>query len=163
MSRDQQRRLPTLKVFIEQGIAQGKINFPRNSHVSAYGFASMYVRMTKRWIEGDLFEPVLDLAAIEARHPGQGSFTKLIPKLRQEYPALNIFVEQTHERFGAHLLKMGFSKLDPQVHGESYFLVSANFERQLKDISDTLDKCSNLIADTMSKLEQINQMMKEGV
>lgn len=105
-------RLPTLWTFIDQGIARAGNFFPRNSYVTCHGFKELYVRYTKRVFDGEILAPTLDLARIEAWKPGTGAFGRLFKKLRTEYPQLHLFVEMTHERFGDHLVKLGFIKLN---------------------------------------------------
>jgi len=113
------KRMPTLWVFIEQYLARGS-KWPNNSWVTCHGFAHLYVRITSRVIGDEKLAPVLDLANMEAREPGKGAFGNMFRRLRAEHPHLHIYVEQTHERFGAHLFRLGFLKLDPYVYGDSY-------------------------------------------
>lgn len=113
---------PTLDQFIQQSMARG-INFPNNAWVRQVGFVGLYVRLTKRTVDMELMSPVLDIANVTARTPGKGTFTKLIKRLRTEYPHLHICVEQTHVRFGDYLVrKLGFVPLNSDIHGHSYFL-----------------------------------------
>lgn len=69
---------------------------------------------------------MLDLANIEVQADkcGQGIFTNLINRLRKTYPDLHIFVENTHARFGRHLLKMGFVVTDEMPGAEGTFFGS---------------------------------------
>lgn len=114
-------RIPPLTTFIESALLREE--WPSRSWVFVRGFSSLYVRLTTRIVDGERLWPVLDLASIEARNPGQGAFTKLVAKLRNDYPHIHIVVEQAHERFGNFLVaKLGFTRLDPTIYGESYIL-----------------------------------------
>lgn len=115
------RRKETLDQFIQHSTARG-LGFPNNAWVTCSGFKALYVRFTKRSVNFELLSPVLDIANVTARNPGAGEFTKLVKRLRADYPHMHICVEQAHERFGAYLLRQGFTKLDPRIAGESYFL-----------------------------------------
>lgn len=53
----------------------------------------------------------LQLANLGARPMGQGTFTRLVARLRREYPDLPLIVENvTHPRFAARLLSLGFER-----------------------------------------------------
>jgi hypothetical protein len=81
---------------------------PSNLHVEYPGFETMYVRYTKRNLEGRMRE-CLDLAGLCANVPGRGAFTLLLTKLRQDYPDLPLFVESVlTDRFCNKLLRLGF-------------------------------------------------------
>ena|ERR1700686_2425216 len=102
---------PTLDEFIAD---HEKKQWPNNAWVREPGFKELYVRMTKRFIDMEWREPVLDIASIEAKHPGRGAFTALIVRLRKEHPDLTIYVESVmNERFGFKLEDMGFK---PVLH-----------------------------------------------
>jgi hypothetical protein len=80
----------------------------RNAYIKYPGFNFMYVRHTKRFgIE------VIDLANLEAKEPGRGSFARLVKHIRKTYPHLGIYVECVlNERFEGKLLAMGFTRCD---------------------------------------------------
>lgn len=102
----------TLDEFIRSRI-DGK-TWPRNACVSEAGFSSLYVRVTQRYVEGQLRKPVLDLASAEAELPGQGAFTALVARLRKDWPALGLFAECVlNERFREKLTAMGFRCIGP--------------------------------------------------
>jgi hypothetical protein len=84
--------------------------FPANAYVLEPGWNHLYVRYGPRAALGRIYSPVLDLAnlEVEAASRGKGIFTRLITRLREEHPELHLFVENTHERFGRYLLKLGF-------------------------------------------------------
>ena len=105
----------TLDAFIQSRL-DGKL-FPRNAYVTEPGFSSLYVRLSERYIDGRVQHPVLDLANLSAKKPGNGSFKKLIARLRTDRPELGLFVEcvQT-ERFAQGLLKMGFRDVGLQCY-----------------------------------------------
>lgn len=83
-----------------------------NSWVEHEGFKYMYVRVTKRYIEGK-FVDTIDLANIEAEHPGNGAFRNLILHLTNSWPQYIIYVESVLEdRFRKGLLRMGFKQVE---------------------------------------------------
>lgn len=99
MLSDDEPKLPTLDEFIAN---KGAI---RNSYVTEPGFSGLYVRYSRRQLEGALRQ-TLDIASITAVEPDAGAFTRLFRKLRREHPELTLFVEcvQT-ERFRKGLLE----------------------------------------------------------
>jgi hypothetical protein len=113
--------LPTLDQFIAQAVDK----WPHNSYVREPGFASLYVRISRRYIEGKT-RTMLDIANVTAKKPGSGAFTKLIKKLSRKHPELGIFVECVlNPRFGTMLEnKLGFKKAsaDPCIN-ESFYLL----------------------------------------
>jgi len=115
--------LPTLDEFLLQARHR---QFPSNSYVYEPGWHHLYLRYGPRIALGRRFEPTLDLANIEveAARCGQGIFTDLVQRLRTTYPDLHIFVENTHNRFGRHLLKMGFVETSGEFF-KSYLLEAA--------------------------------------
>lgn len=107
----------TLDEFIES--VQNGRNF-RNAYVRFKGFKELYVRYTRRMLGAEIRYPVLDLAVVEATHPGRGAFTKLFEHIRSKYPDTWLYVESVlNDRFSAKLIKMGFVQ-----QGESF---SPNF------------------------------------
>jgi len=106
--------------FIDSRIARPTV-WPRNLHVSHPGWNSLYVRVTKRFLGGEIREPVIDLASIEAVEPGKGAFRALVAELQKLYPQATLFVESVQpERFKAGLLRMGFLQRD---HEPSFYLL----------------------------------------
>ena len=104
----------TLDEFIRNKI-DGK-TWPRNAYVDAPGFRSCYVRLTKRPIKGQVRDPVLDLANIEAEEPGKGAFSALVAQLRKDWPTLGLYVESVlNPRFETKLLEMGFEPVGPEA------------------------------------------------
>jgi hypothetical protein len=101
----------TLDDFIRSRI-DSKL-WPRNAYVTESGFSALYVRVTQRYIEGQVWEPVLDLAKLEAKSPGKGAFTALVARLRKDWPRLGLFVECANPRFSAKLAAMGFRHVPP--------------------------------------------------
>lgn len=105
---------------LEEFIRDRKLGslWPVRSYVKHPGFSSLYVRLTKRFLGGNLVEPVLDIASLEAKKPGRGAFTELHNWLRKEFPELWIYIEIVHnERFREKLLRMGYTL---QKSGESF-------------------------------------------
>ena len=104
-----------LREFIEDS---RKRTYPSRAHLNEPGFrlpvGALYVRYTRRYILGEMKYPVLDLATVEAEKKGHGTWTRLIDRIRSEYPELHIFVESVlNERFVKKLESMGFQNLGP--------------------------------------------------
>ena len=98
---------------LDEFIRGAKIGRPSNAYVTYPGFKHLYVRHTQRVFLGNIASPVLDLANIEARHPGKGAFTKLFHYLRIAYPEHWLYVECVqNNRFEKKLLELGFTQLD---------------------------------------------------
>jgi hypothetical protein len=114
---------PMLDEFIEQSQARGS-RFPSNAYVRYPGFTELYVRWTKRFYNGQVRSPCLDIARITARWPGKGGFDKLLKHLRERFPSLHICVECVQsDRFAEGLLRRQFVKMDQNLPGNaSYFL-----------------------------------------
>lgn len=101
----------TLDKFIERGLA--RVPVPSNSYVKEPGFAHLYVRIGRRFINGEVRDPVLDIANLEASRPGNGAFTDLIEHLKTEHPDLILLVECVlNVRFERKLEEMGFERID---------------------------------------------------
>jgi hypothetical protein len=89
----------------------------RNAFVREPGFSELYVRMTSRYLDGRLYSPVLDIARVEVQHRGQGTFTRLVERLRKTYPAMTLYVECVlEERFRRGLERAGFHDI-PDLPG----------------------------------------------
>jgi hypothetical protein len=88
---------------------------PRNTYVDEPGFLTLYVRLTKRFVQGRWYLPVLDIANVEVAKKNKGTFTALIASIQQRYPRLHIYVENVlNPRFTAKLLRMGFTDVGPE-------------------------------------------------
>jgi hypothetical protein len=97
---------PTLDEFIA---AYGTKKYTPNLYVKEKGFRQLYVRMTPRYFRQGLFDPTLDLANFEVNRPGTGTFTRLVERLRKQYPHITLHVETVFaDRFCDGLLRMGF-------------------------------------------------------
>lgn len=106
--------------FIDSRIARPTV-WPRNQHVSHPDWKTLYVRVTKRPLDGEVRDPVIDLANIEAKRPGKGAFRALVADLRKMYPQASIFIESVlGDRFQEGLLRMGFVKRGDEP---SYYLL----------------------------------------
>jgi hypothetical protein len=100
--------LPTLDEFI----ARGPNKWPLNSYVREKGFKFLYVRWGRHSIGGELFV-CLDLANAEVKHPGKGTFKKLITRLRSEYPEVNLYLENVlNEKLLPGLPRLGFIRVE---------------------------------------------------
>lgn len=106
--------------FVDSRIARPN-EWPRNMYVIHPEWASLYVRVTKRYLGGEMRDPVIDLANIAANNPGNGAFRKLVAELRSKYPQATLFVESVlGERFKDGLLRMGFTQ---KPHEPSFYLL----------------------------------------
>jgi hypothetical protein len=112
----------TLDEFIRARLA--KEVWPTNAYVKEKGFRSLYVRLNRRHIQGEMWNPVLDIANGEAKKPGSGAFTSLVQRLQEQHPEMGLFVECVlNERFRQKLLTLGFqSTARPEDLSPSYWL-----------------------------------------
>ena len=110
--------IPKLDDFIAQALTK---QWPANAYVKEPGFSSLYVRIAKRYIDGEM-QTTIDLANMTASRPGKGAFTKLVERLRAQY-GLIIYVECVlNPRFEAKLVRMGFVQ-HTQHDPSSYYLL----------------------------------------
>lgn len=96
----------------------------RNAWVSETGFDTLYVRKGQRYLNGILYDRVIDIASAEATTPGQGALTALIARLHER--GEHIYVENImNPRLVSRLQRMGFT-----IHGEvqppSMYLLTAD-------------------------------------
>jgi hypothetical protein len=102
----------TLDEFLETKLNASA--WPNNAYVKEPKFTYLYVRRSRRYIGDRCYEPVLDIARVEARKPGKGAFTALVKRLRAKHPELPLFVECVlNKRFRAKLEALGFKRLNP--------------------------------------------------
>ena len=112
--------IPKLDAFITQGLTKF---WPTNSYVEEPGFDSLYVRISRRYIE-DKMQTTIDLANMTASKPGNGAFTRLVERLRNQY-GLIIYVECVlNPRLEGKLVRMGFAQ--QQRDPSSYYLCLAH-------------------------------------
>ena len=110
---------PTLDKFIRESTA-------RSAYVEEPGFTELYVRRTRRYINGEFYQNVLDIGRIEAAVQGQGAFKALIARLQRDYPTLSIYVESVlTERFREGLVRLGFQDVGPHPLTPCFFLPAA--------------------------------------
>lgn len=103
--------LITIDQFIQVSLNK-KSAFNSNSYVKEPGFQSLYLRHGRRLINGKWYSNILDIANVEARKKGKGTFTSLIGRLRDKYPNMGIYVECVHNcRFHSKLEELGFKKV----------------------------------------------------
>ena len=97
--------------MLEEFIAQASKSWPHNSYVRKAGFASLYVRIAQRLLEGKRLT-MLDIASVVASKPGNGAFHKLVASIKRKHPELGIYVECVlNPRFAKMLQdKMGFKR-----------------------------------------------------
>ena len=126
--------LPTLDEFLKKRKTGSYL--PSNSYVIEQGFASLYVRLTTRYIHHRTYDPVLDIANVESEQPGKGTFTKLIERLRREYPHLGLYVESVlNVGFRGKLLSLGFEYVGPHTDSPCYFLTPTQGEVDAREAS----------------------------
>lgn len=96
-----------------------------NEWVKEKDIHCLYVRYGGRHILGvspnnSVFNNVLDIATIEVeeRLRGTGVFTRLVARLRKDYPGMHLYVENAAPAFQPLLLRLGFVA----VPYESFFL-----------------------------------------
>ena len=80
----------------------------KNQHVYHPEFALLYVRKSNRYIRGEWYRGVFDIAAVEAIEPGQGAFGRLLTELFGLWVG-PIYVECVQTpRFAKYLLRHNF-------------------------------------------------------
>jgi hypothetical protein len=113
--------LPGLDEFVtEQCALLARGRGGRGRHVEEPGFSELYIRVGAAEVNGVFWNPILQLANLEAEQPGQGAFRRLLERLRENYSQLPILVEGADARFGRHLLSVGFQQvqaLEPAAAG----------------------------------------------
>lgn len=84
----------------------------RGEWIEVEGFSSLYVRKGHRYIDGQRYSNVFDLANINAEKPRNGAFTRLVARLEQIWDG-PIWVENVlEESFGEALVRKGFQPCD---------------------------------------------------
>lgn len=111
----------TLPTFIAIGRKQGRANL----HIIEPGFQMCYLRFGKRYIGGDSFDPVIDIANIEVEDKLKrtGVLTRFIQKIKTTYPELTILMECVNPVLNKPLERMGFT-VDPST---KYYSFSRNY------------------------------------
>lgn len=116
----------TLDEFIQDGITRViEHNLASRAHIKEPDFETLYLRVTRRYLDGVAHLPVLDIADVTVRRNrrGHGVFTGFLDRVRDQYPALHLFVENVQEdRFGKHLERYGFTAVEPRLDPPSFFL-----------------------------------------
>lgn len=106
--------------FIQSGI--DKLPRPSNSYISHSSFEELYLRITKRYLENKTY-PCIDIARVQVKNPGKGTFKYLIAYIQNFYPQLAIFVECVlDDRFADGLIRMGFAR-QPFEQSKSFYLL----------------------------------------
>lgn len=91
-----------------------KRQFPFSQYVDEPGFEHLYVRFGKWFIDGKWHPRVLTIANVQAEEPGKGTFTKLIERIKHDWPDVGIYVECVHnQRLAKWLMKNGFRLTAP--------------------------------------------------
>jgi hypothetical protein len=94
----------------------------KNAYVEERGFKHLYVRKGIRRLPGDEIVTTIDLAKLETKRKGKGTFTRFIARLRKDYPTYPIYVESVlNERLPGKLLSLGFH-LMPNSDPPSYYV-----------------------------------------
>lgn len=101
---------------LDEFIREAKGHRMTRGYLTEPGFLVLYVRHTLRWVNGHYYHPILDLASIEVEEKGKGTFTRLIERIRRDYPRLPIYVENVLTfRFDRKLESLGFVNVGPGV------------------------------------------------
>jgi hypothetical protein len=88
------------------------------------GFKSFYVRYRDYFMDNKTSK-CLDLIKLEAINPGAGAFSNLFYKIREQYPDLNIYIENVFvEYFRKKLLRIGFEIMDNCSHPNSFIFIA---------------------------------------
>ena len=119
--------MPKGLMRLDDFIKKSLPNLRGNAYATFPGFTTLYVRVARRYIDGELVRTI-DLASIEARYKGKGSFRKLFAHLRSKWPEFPIFVENVlSDRLCEGLLRMGFKEVREYGPPPSfYFLQEAS-------------------------------------
>jgi hypothetical protein len=116
----------TLDEFIRDGSTRlAATGLASRLHITEPDFNVLYVRITRRHVNGAEYRPVLDVADVNVRgdRRGRGVFTTFLDRVRDQYPALHLFVENViEERFQKHLERYGFVVVEPRLDPPCYFL-----------------------------------------
>ena len=121
---------PTLDEFI-----QSESMFPLNLYVRYEGFSDLYVRKNRLFVRMPdssnwICEPVVRIANITAKKPGNGAFTKLVDHIVNDLNRA-VYVENAHNpRFRKKLEMLGFIAVNKN-DGPNYLL---NFEDRLREL-----------------------------
>lgn len=118
--------LPTLKEFLH--LTKKGSAWPSNSYVKAPGFSELYVRRTRRFLDGVWIDNVLDIARAEATRPGKGAFTNLVANLLEQGIPLYMECVQ-NKRLARRLGEMGFTRLGHEG-APSFFKLPAQFKKE---------------------------------
>jgi hypothetical protein len=111
---------------LDEFIAQALEKRMRNAYVDEPGFDTLYVRVATRFLDDQQLQTI-DLATIGASVPGGGAFTRLVERLRKQYPTMTIFVESVQtERFRNKLRTMGFVERPYEPY--NFYLVPRKME-----------------------------------
>jgi len=115
-----------LDEFIEEGVERvGRLNVASRAHIKEPDFVTLYLRVTRHYVNGVPYKPVLDIADVNVREDrrGRGIFTDLLDRIREAYPTLHLYVENVMEpRFQNHLERYGFVVVEPRLDPPCYFL-----------------------------------------
>lgn len=112
----------TLDDFIKEGLRPDTHWRAKRAHVEERGFSELYVRISQRFIHNQWFRPTLDIATVEVKDKGKGTFSKLVRRIRERHPLLPIYVESViMERFQKKLERLGFENVGPDL-APSFFL-----------------------------------------
>lgn len=116
----------TLEEFVPGAVERvEQANVASRAHLKETGFDTLYVRVTRHFVGGIAYRPVLDIADVTVREDwrGRGIFTDFLDRVRDQYPALHLYVENVMEpRFQKHLERYGFAVVEPRLDPPCYFL-----------------------------------------
>lgn len=114
-----------LDEFLEK--AKAEQFYTSRAQLEEPGFSTLYVRYGRRYVKGEIFYNTLDVATVEAAVKGQGTFKKLIARVRENYPYIHLFVENVMPpQLREHLMRTGFEYVGPNELSPCFFLRSKN-------------------------------------
>ena len=118
----------TLDEFIQDNLTRlVEHNLAARAHLKEPNFDALYVRLTRHYIGGVVYRPVLDIADVSVRkgHRGRGIFTDFLDRVRDTYPMLHLYVENVmNDRFQKHLERYGFTVVEPRIESPCYVLLA---------------------------------------
>jgi len=94
----------------------------RNSYTH-WGELTVYMRVGPRYIDGVKHDRVIDIANVQAKHTGRGTFKKFVKFLRDTFPEYALYVESVlTDRFSDGLLRMGFTL--SKVYSNCFYMLA---------------------------------------
>lgn len=120
----------TVSEFVTTALAQGGRN---RLHLKEPGFKHFYARFGPRYLNGKTYKLTLDIATIEVEPEKQGTgvFTRLVGRLRKQFPQVSLYVEEATPLLQQLLLKLGFTRHEFNLN--SFYILGD--EKPLEEIA----------------------------